>query len=57
MLSTKAITEFQEIYKKEYREEISFERADEMGTKLLRLFQIIFRPIPKEDYDQLHQNS
>lgn len=48
VLSKKAIEEYQEIYKKTFGEEISYERASEQGMKLLRLFKIIYRPINKK---------
>lgn len=47
MLSEQAIKEFQAIYKKEFGEDISYAEASEKGTKLIRLFKIIYRPIPK----------
>ena len=46
-ISNHAILEYQEIYKKEFGEEISLVEAKEQGMKLLRLFDIIFRPIKK----------
>ncbi len=47
MLSKKAITEYQEIYKKEFGVEINEQEAKEQGTSLLRLFKLIYQPIPK----------
>lgn len=47
MLSEQAIKEFQAIYKKEFGEEISYADASGKGEKLIRLFKIIYRPIPK----------
>jgi len=47
-LSKKAIEEFKVIYLKEFGEEISDARAEEMGLNLLRLFQLISRPLPHE---------
>lgn len=46
-LSREAILEYQEIYKKEFGQEISYDDAREQGTKLLRLFNLIYKPIPK----------
>lgn len=53
MLSKQAVTEFQAIYKKEFGEDISIEKADELGTKMLRLFKLIYKPIPlvKNEHD------
>lgn len=47
MLPKEAILEFQALYKKVYRKEISYEQALEKGTNLIRLFQLIYKPIPK----------
>lgn len=45
-LSKEAIQEFKEIYLKEFKEEISDEKAQELGQNLIDLFRIIYRPIP-----------
>jgi hypothetical protein len=47
MLSHKAIDDFKSIYKQEFGESISNQEAKEKGEKLLRLFSIIYKPIPK----------
>lgn len=46
-LSKEAIKEFKEIYYKEFGERISDDKAQEMGTNLLLLFKIIYRPVPE----------
>lgn len=46
-LSKQAIDEYKAIYKKEFGKEITDAEAEEQGMKLLRLFKIIYRPIPK----------
>ena len=48
MLSKKAIEEYQAIHKKEFGVEISEQEAQEQGMKLLRLFKLIYQPIPKK---------
>ncbi len=47
LLPREAILEYQEIYKKEFGHDISYDDAREQGTKLLRLFGLIYKPIPK----------
>jgi hypothetical protein len=47
-LSKKAIKEFKQIYFEENGEEISDQKALELGTKLINLFRVICRPIPKK---------
>lgn len=44
-LSKKAVEEYRIIYKKFYGEEISYEQAAEQGIKLIRFFNLIYRPI------------
>lgn len=58
MLSEKAIIEYMEIYKKEFGKDISYEQALEGGTKLLCLFKLIYKPIPKDWVKKLkHQGK
>ena len=57
MLSEKAITSFQQIYKQEFGTEISRDETIAMGTKLLRLFRLIYQPIPKEWLEELIKKS
>jgi hypothetical protein len=47
MLSKQAVMDYQKIYKQTFGEEISYEEAERQGIRLLRLFRIIYRPIPK----------
>lgn len=57
MLSKQAIMEYQAIYKKVYGEDISYEQAMEKGTQLLRLFQLIYQPIPKDWLKRLKEGG
>ena len=41
-LSQRAIDEFKKIYEEEYGEEISDAEARDMGTRLLRIFMVMF---------------
>lgn len=47
MISQERIEEFKQIYLEEFGEEISDERAYELGLQLLHLFQVIYQPLPK----------
>ncbi len=47
-LSKKAIEEFKKICKKEYGTEISDEQAQREGKRLLKLFQVTYKPIETE---------
>jgi len=57
MLSEKAIASFQQIYRQEFGAEISRDEAIAMGTKLLRLFKLIYQPLPKEWLEELITKS
>ena len=46
-LSKKAIEEFKDIYREEFKEEISDAEAQKMGERLISLFKIIYRPCLK----------
>ena len=46
MLSKEALKEFKQIWKEEFNEDISDEKALESATDLLNLFQVICKPIP-----------
>jgi len=56
-LSKKAIKEFKEIYWKELGKKISDEEAQEKGQRLLSLFKIIYRPIPKDNFHNKTENT
>jgi len=48
MLSQQSILEFRQIYKKNFKEEISLSEAREKAGKFLNFFKTIFKPIPVE---------
>jgi hypothetical protein len=48
MLSKQAVDEFKQLYKKEYGEELNDFVASEAANRLVRMFEIIYKPIPKE---------
>jgi len=47
-LSKQAIADFQKIYLLEFGVELSNQDASEKAIKLLRLFKLIYQPVPKE---------
>jgi hypothetical protein len=55
ILSDKKIADFQAIYKARFGKEISREVAIEKGIKLLRLIEIIYKPMTKKEYQQLQE--
>ena len=48
VLSQKAVTDYQAAFKKVHGREISYDEAQRQGLQLLRLFQLVYRPIPKD---------
>lgn len=55
MLSDEQIIKFQTIYKNRFGKEISREEAYEKGTKLIRLVELIYKPITENEYKQLQK--
>lgn len=54
MISEQAIKDFQAIWKKQFGEEISDEKATEEALNFLRFLDIIYRPVRRQwlaDYD------
>ena len=47
-ITDESLEEFKEIYRAEFKKEISDVDALEMATRLINLFQIIYRPLPGE---------
>lgn len=54
-LSPEQINKFQKIYKDQFGKEISQEEAQEKGLKLLRMFQLIYKPMTEEDFARLQE--
>ena len=55
MLSDEQITKFQALYKNRFGKEISREDAFEQGVKLLRLVELIYKPMTEKDLEILKQ--
>ena len=50
-LSQQAIEELKTIHKEKSGETLSDRETEEMGLRFLRLFKIIYRPIPDDSHD------
>lgn len=48
MISKEALEKFKKIWKEQFNEDISDEKAMEQAIKLLTLFDAVYRPIKKE---------
>lgn len=55
MLSDEQIKKFQRLYKNRFGKEISREEAYEQGAKLIRLVELIFKPMTEAEYQQLQE--
>jgi hypothetical protein len=55
MLSDEQITKFQMLYKNRFGKEISREEAYEQGVKLIRLVELIYKPMSEAEYKQLQE--
>ena len=57
MISETALQEFKKLWLEEFSEEISDERAMELGTNILTLFHHIYRPVKKEWLAAVSENE
>lgn len=55
MLTNNQISQFQILYKNHFGKEISREEALEKGIKLLRLVEIIYKPMTEEQFENLQK--
>lgn len=53
MLSDEQITKYQTLYKNRYGKEISREEAYERGVKLIRLVELIYKPMTEAEHKEL----
>ena len=49
------IRKFQELYKARFGMDISREEALAKGTQLLRLMELVYKPMSKEEHKQIHK--
>ena len=55
MLSDEQIIKFQMLYRKRFGKEISRETAYEKGVKLMRLVEIIYKPMTETEFKQVQE--
>ena len=55
MLSDEQITKYQSLHKARFGKEISREEAYEKGAKLIRLLELIYKPMTEAEYQQLQE--
>lgn len=57
MLSNEQIIKFQTLYKNRFGREISREEAYEKGIKLLRLVELVYKPMTEAEYKRLQERQ
>lgn len=60
MLPQKAIDEFKKLYKEHYGEELNDFVATEAANRLVRMVELVYKPIPKaweEDYNRIKKEQ
>lgn len=55
MLSDEQIRKFQTLYKNRFGKEISREEAYEKGAKLIRLVELIYKPMTEKEYKRVQK--
>ena len=55
MLSDEQITKYQMLYKKRFGKEISREEAHEKGAELVRLIELVWKPMTEDEYKRLQE--
>ncbi|OHB23135.1 MAG: hypothetical protein A2939_01930 [Parcubacteria group bacterium RIFCSPLOWO2_01_FULL_48_18] len=55
MLSDEQIIKFQTLYKSRFGKDISRGEAYEQGAKLIRLVELIYKPMSEAEYQQLQE--
>ena len=55
MISKKKLEEFKKIYKKLFSKTLFSQDALEKGTKLLRMVEIVYKPITQKEYDAVQE--
>lgn len=55
MLSDDQIIKFQTLYKNHFGKDISREDAYEKGAKLIRLVELIYKPMTEKEYEMVQK--
>lgn len=56
MLTEEQVSTFQNLYKKSFDKNISRDEAQEQGIKLIRLVELIYKPMKEEEYKRVQEN-
>ena len=56
-LTPKALAEYKAIYKKLNGKDLSDQEALEQASRLLRAFELVYRPIPKDKWEEFKKEN
>jgi len=54
-LTDQQVTRFQALYKARFHQEISRDKAYDMGIKLVRMMEIVYKPMTVTDFKELQE--
>lgn len=57
IITDKQLAEFKALYKKRFGEELTDQEAMAKATKLVRLMEIIYRPLTKADLEMVEERK
>ncbi len=57
MISPEVLKKYKKIYRKQFGRGISDAEALEQATKLLRLMEIVYKPMTKEEFDRFSKSQ
>lgn len=57
MISDEHIQKFKELYKNRFGKELTDAEAREKGSALVRFMKIIYKPMTKEEFDELARRN
>ena len=57
MISNEHIQEFKRLYKNRFGKELTDAEAREKGSALVRFLKIIYKPMTKEEFDELAKRN
>lgn len=56
MISKEHLEKFKELYKQHFNKDLSDQEALDKGTKLIRLIEIIYKPITQGEYEAVQRD-
>lgn len=56
MLSEQSVSNFQKLYRARFGKEITRDEAYEKGTRLLRMIELVYKPMTTAEYERLQQH-